>query len=68
MLNYKEKYTKSPSAKARLEDQQMGLSSGAIINGVKYSAEESYQLLDKEVWDWIEKHNNPIEKNDLWAK
>ena len=67
-INLKRNFVKSPSHSTRQEDLIGGFNDGAIINGVKYSAEESYKLLDQELWDWMKEHNNPIEKGNVWVR
>ncbi|MFC6269315.1 GLPGLI family protein [Frigoriflavimonas asaccharolytica] len=68
LRNLKKKYIKDPSGKSRLEDLSYGFSGSSIVNGVKYSSEDSYKLLNKELRDWMKTHNNPIEKNDIWVR
>lgn len=68
LLTLKQNYIKNPTIKARQEDMQMGTGGYAIVNGRKMSISETYNLLDKELWDWMEVHNNPIEKGDIWVK
>lgn len=64
----KQNYINNPTAKERQEDMQMGTMGYAIVNGRKMDMSEAYKLLDKELWDWMKIHNNPIEKGDLWVR
>ena len=67
LIRLKKDYIKSPSATARQEDLQYGIS-GAVVNGQKIDLEEGYRLLDRELWDWMEENNNSIEKDDIWVR
>lgn len=67
-LTLKKNFSEDPSYLDKQEDMAAGISGDAIVNGVKYNAEEAYKLLNQEFWDWQQKHNNPIEKNDIWVR
>lgn len=68
LMKIKKDYVREPSAKSKQEDMMSGFSGDAIINGIKSNGNESYKFLNKELWDWMKKHNNPIEKGDIWVK
>ena len=68
LLKLKREYVKSPSATARQEDYNDGISGESIVNGKKVSSDEAYKILDNELWDWMKGHNNPMEKNDVWIR
>ncbi|MDO4225201.1 MAG: GLPGLI family protein [Bergeyella zoohelcum] len=66
LLEYKRNFVKSPSAKARIEDSKVSGNTQVVVNGEPMSLSQTYDIIDNEVWDFMKKYNNPIEKDDIW--
>lgn len=65
LINFKRKYIKDPSAEEKTDDLNY-VNTEVIVNGQKMPISKSYEILNNEVWNFIEKYNNPIEVDDIW--
>ncbi|UFH31677.1 GLPGLI family protein [Chryseobacterium sp. C-71] len=70
-LNFKMDIIKDPSAQYRqnimqLKNSQMGIS--VSYNGKESTDKDIVESINNTFFDWMKKHNNPIEKGDIWIK
>ncbi len=73
LLHFKTKTAEEPSLKLKQAMIRSGLS-GSTVNVVFDGADSNennsdlYERINSEYWQWMKKHNNPIEKHDIWLK
>lgn len=63
------KFAENPSYK----QQQRNLANGdfkykTTINGKEVNDSEKYKMMNQFVWKFMDTHNNPIEKDDIWIR
>lgn len=68
----KSKIIKDPSMYTRAllmrNKNQMGVITSKDSNGNVMTEKDIFQRVDKEFYDFMRSHNNPIEKGDIWVK
>lgn len=66
-LKYKKQYIKDPTI-GNKRSSESGIYSIAYYNGKETSEIEYEKYLIKKTEQFIQEHDNPIEKNDIWVK
>lgn len=68
-LSELKKIVDNPSFGMQQQDMARGdFQQKDYINGVEVSPNEKYKAFNEMVWEFMKKHNNPIETDDIWIR
>lgn len=62
------KIKENPSYQMQQEDQARQMKQKDYVNGKEVANLEKYKLFNEFVWEFMKKHNNPIETDDIWIR
>lgn len=62
------KVADNPSYKMQQADQARGMDQKDYIDGKEVNKNEKYKLFNEFVWNFMKKHDNPIETDDIWIR
>ncbi|MDD1539899.1 GLPGLI family protein [Riemerella anatipestifer] len=63
-----EKFAENPSYKMQQRDSSNSFKYKTYIGGKEVNNAEKYKAYNKFVWDFMNNHNNSIEKDELWIR
>jgi GLPGLI family protein len=69
LIKLKNDLISDPSLYLRQLHDRSDITSTATFNGTELKVDREYfEKKNKDFWEWMKKHDNPIEENDIWIK